>query len=85
MFTTILTGVVGLIGIAGTILAWNLNPKRKVYAELDSIYQELYKNGGLYERRDKALASNNSDELSIVNELILRVCARQAVLLKRLG
>jgi hypothetical protein len=81
MFTTILTGVVGLIGIVGTILAWNLNPKRRIYAELDSIYQELEK---CYDKRDKALVAGDSDTLTIVTADIIWLCKRKAVLLQRL-
>ena len=73
--------ITGVVGIISTILAWNLNPKRKIYAELDSIYKELDK---LYARRDKALQDNNSDELTLVTSLIISLCARKASLLQRL-
>lgn len=77
MFTLISS----VLGIIATIVAWNLNPRRRVYAELDEIYKELEK---LYVRRDKALQTNNSDELTIVTDLIISLCSRKAVLLQRL-
>lgn len=73
--------ITGVVGIIATILAWNLNPKRKIYAEIDEIYRELEV---LYTKRDNALANNDSDGLSIVTMHIVRLCTRKADLLKRL-
>ena len=73
--------IAGIVGIISTILAWNLNPKRKIYAELDSIYKELEK---LYARRDRALQANNNDELTIATSLIIGLCQRKTILLQRL-
>ena len=70
-----------VLGIIATIVAWNLNPRRRLYEELDSIYKELEK---LYVRRDKALESNNSNELTIVNFLIVQLLTRKATLFQRL-
>ena len=76
-----LAAITAVLGIIATLLAWFMNPKRRLYAELDSIYKELEK---LYVRRDKALQNNNSDELTIVTSLIVSLCARKAILLQRL-
>ncbi len=77
MLTTIIAGVVGIIS---TILAWSLNPKRKLYAEIDDIFRQL---DSLYEKRDKALADNDSDILTVINAAILKLRDRKAVLLQR--
>jgi hypothetical protein len=79
MVSTIIAGVVG---ITSTILAWKLNPRRRTYAELDSVYTQLEK---LYKRRDKALAENNSDELTAVTVDIIRLRKKSHDLLQRLG
>ena len=78
----ILSIIGGVITIIATVLAWYLNSKRMMYAELDSIYKELEK---LYERRDKALELNNFSELTIVTNNILKLRARKTILLQRLG
>jgi len=70
-----------LLGIIATVVAWKLNPKRIIYTELDSIYRELEK---LYGRRDKALLGNDTDELTIVNSLIIKLIERKNTLLARL-
>jgi len=77
-----LTLIAGVVGIIATILAWNLNPKRKIYAELDSIYKQLEE---CYVKRDKALADNDMPALSIVTADIVRLRTRKADLHKRLG
>lgn len=73
--------IASILGIVSTVLAWNLNPKRKIYAELDSIYKQLEV---CYEIRDKALAENDSDTLTIVTSDILRLATRKNTLLQRL-
>jgi len=77
-----LAAITAALGIAATLLAWFLNPKRQLYAELDKIYKELE---ALYVRRDKALQTGDSDELTIVTSLIISLSARKTVLLQRLG
>jgi hypothetical protein len=70
-----------VLGIAGTLLAWFLNPKRRMYAELDGIYQRLEE---LYRQRDKALVNKDSDTLTIVTNLIVNAMVRKNTLLKRI-
>ena len=77
-----LTAITAALGIISTLLAWFLNPKRRLYAELDEIYKELEK---IYVRRDKALQSGDSDELTIVTSLIVSLVERKAILIKRLN
>ena len=78
---SIVTLLTAIAGIVGTVLAWMLNPKRRLYAELDGIYNELE---ALYVKRDDALQANDSDTLTVVTDAIVRLCARKAVLLQRL-
>ena len=73
--------IAGVAGIISTILAWNLNPKRKLYAELDDIYKKLDR---LYEERDAALVARDSDTLSRVTADIIRLSARRRDLFQRL-
>ena len=77
-----LTIISSVLGIVATILAWNLNPRRRLYAELDDIYKKL---NALYKRRDDALASNDNDALAIVTSEFLLLASRKNDLLKRLG
>jgi len=77
-----ITIIASILGIAATVLAWNLNPRRKMYAELDAIYKSLE---GLYAKRDRALAENNVDALTVVNAQLLKLSNRKTVLLQRLG
>lgn len=73
--------LIGIIGIVGTLTAWFLNPKRKMYAELDSIYKQLEV---LNVQRDKALAKNDNDALSIITVSIVKLCERRNIISKRL-
>jgi hypothetical protein len=77
-----LTAITAALGIIATLLAWFLNPKRQLYAELDSVYKELE---GWYVKRDKALADNDSDGLTVATAAIVKLCSRKADLLQRLG
>jgi hypothetical protein len=74
--------ITGIVGIVATILAWNLNPKRKIYAELDEIQRQLE---AWYEKRDKALVDNDSDTLTVATAAIVKLRSRKADLLQRLG
>ncbi len=73
--------ITAIAGIIATLLAWFLNPKRAMYAELDSIYKQLEV---LYAKRDKALADNDSDTLTIVTADIVKLFTRKTVLFQRL-
>lgn len=63
MTKLIITGIVSLLGVISTITAWNLNPKRKLYEEIDKIHAQIDE---AYRKRDKALQNNNSPILSTV-------------------
>lgn len=76
-----LTIAVGVIGIAGTLTAFFFNPKRILYRQLDDIYKSLNK---LYGDRDKAIAENDSEALTIADNNIITLSSRKQVLLKRL-
>ena len=74
--------ITGVIGVISTLLAWFLNPRRQLYAELDQVYKQLEE---CYVKRDKALATNDSDGLTLVTADIVRLCNRKTSLLQRLG
>ena len=82
MITLIISAIVSLLGIISTLIAWNLNPKRKLYAELDSIFKQLDQ---LYKERDEALAKNDSDSLTIITASIVKLCQRKAYIFQQYG
>lgn len=73
--------ITGVVGIIATVLAWVLNPKRRIHAELDNIYRQLEE---LYTKRDEALVNHDNDTLTVVTDGIMRLCARKTILLQRL-
>jgi hypothetical protein len=73
--------ITGVVGIVATLLAWFLNPRRQLYAKIDKVYKDLEE---CYVKRDKALANNDSDTLTIVTADIIRLCALKTSLLQRL-
>jgi hypothetical protein len=77
-----ITLITGVIGIVATLLAWFLNPRRQLYAQIDQVYKDLEAD---YVKRDIALAANDSDTLTIVTFDILRLCTLKTRLLQRLG
>ena len=82
MVTGIISAIVAILGIASTLIAWNLNPKRRLYAELDSIFKQLDK---LYKERDDALTNHDNDKLTIVNADIIKLCQRKAYIFQQYG
>lgn len=78
----VLTIISSALGIVSTLAAWFFNPRRRLYAELDSIYKQLEV---LYGKRDKALVKKDNDALTIVTADIIRLCNRKTILLQRLG
>ena len=77
----ILSIVAGLVGIAGTILAYRLNPKQKLYDQLD----RLKKRVSIAEKeRDIALSKNDSDRLSIAVNQLVELRKSQSDIFKRL-
>jgi hypothetical protein len=77
-----LTIIASVLGIVATLVAWNFNPKRRIYAELDAIYKEL---SVLYAKRDNALVKGDEDTLTAVTARIVQLSDRKATLLQRLG
>jgi len=77
-----LAAITAVLGIIATLCAWFLNPKRRLYAELDVIYKELEE---WYVKRDTALANNDSDGLSVATAAIVRLCEDKARILERLA
>lgn len=75
------TAIVAILGIASTLISWFFNPKQAIYRELDSIYKQLE---ALYVRRDKALETNNSPELTVVTASIVQLSTRKSSLFQRL-
>lgn len=73
-----------VLGIAGTILAWRLNPKRRIYVELDDIYSTLAKPGGLWEQLATALRDNNKANLTVLTLMITELQSRAVQLQTRL-
>ena len=73
--------IASVLGILSTLVAWNLNPRRRLYAELDKIYAELER---CYAQRDKALTENNTDILTAVTARIIELCKRKNTILERI-
>jgi len=78
----ILTIIATALGIISTIVAWKLNPRRVIYAELDNIYKQLEV---CYAKRDKALSDGDNNSLSVAVNDICRLRSRKSTLSKRLG
>jgi len=74
--------IASVLGITGTLCAWFLNPRRRLYSEIDQVYKDLEKE---YTKRDEALFKNDADSLTIATANIIRLCARKTDLLQRLG
>ena len=75
------TAIAGLIGLISTIVAWNLNPKRQLYQQLDDLYKQLDR---LYRERDDALARHDTDTLTRATDDIIRLRNKKNSLLQRL-
>ena len=76
----IITLITAVFGIVSTLLAWFLNPKRKMYAQIDSIYKELEM---LYVKRDEALAANDINAISDIAARIVGLRDEKDRILKR--
>ena len=74
--------ITGIVGLLATLAAWFLNPRRVLYAEIDQVYKDLEAD---YVKRDKALAENDSANLTIITADIIRLAMLKEKLLKRLG
>lgn len=83
MTSATIWGIVApLLGIIGTIIAYKLNPRRAILAELDNIAAQKHK---WEEVRDEALKENNNDDLTIANAMLVQLRDRRAELLQRLS
>ncbi len=76
-----ITAITAALGIAATLLAWFLNPKRVLYSQLDSIFKQLET---LYVKRDDALAKNDIDTITVITADIVKLCETKNRLLQRL-
>ena len=74
--------IAGVVGIAGTLVAWFFNPKRRYQAELDRINSDL---GVFYQLRDRALDEDDTDTLTRVTADINGLQSRRNEILQRLG
>lgn len=66
------------IGLITTLVAYFINPGRKRTEELNKIFKEL---DDLYEKRDKALETNNTNDLTYVTARIIVLRSRKENLL----
>ena len=82
MITTWLPVIIGVLGIAGTLVAYFFNPKKKLWDEMDKIYDALEIS---YAKRDKALLDHDSETATIADSEILALKLRKKVLKERLG
>ena len=74
--------IAGVVGIAGTLVTWFFNPKRRFQAELDRINSDL---GVFYQLRDRALDEDDTDTLTRVTADINGLQSRRNEILQRLG
>lgn len=79
---TITSLILAILGIISTVLAYKLNPKQKLYDELDGINSQLNK---LKEVRDNAQAKDQTDVLTAATDDFIKLCARRNEILQRLG
>ena len=61
MATAIISGIVALLGIVSTLIAYNLNPKKVLATKLAEIDKQI-KEWGV--KRDEALQKNDRDNLA---------------------
>ena len=85
MATGIISGIIALLGIASTLLAYFLNPQRRkdnLRKQLVDAYQALE----VLERKcDEALQKNDSDALTICTDNIIRLRKVKTDLLQQLS
>lgn len=77
----LIAGIPTILGIIATIVAWNLNPKRKIYALLDNVYNDI---DDLEKLRDQALAQNDIDRLTVVTSGLISLRNKKSELKERL-
>jgi len=75
--------ITAIVGLIATLVAYFINPntqKNKIRVQLLDLYKQL---DDLYRRRDEALQNNNSDELTIVTALIIKLCQTKANIMEQ--
>lgn len=77
----LIAGIPTILGILATVVAWNLNPKRKIYALLDNVYNDI---DDLEKLRDQALAQNDIDRLTVVTSGLIALRKKKSELKERL-
>lgn len=74
--------LIGLVGIASTIIAWKLNPRRILQDKLDSINASITK---WEEKQNEALSKNDNDALNIAAGTLRELRSSKAIISKRLS
>lgn len=72
------TAIAAITGLVTTLIAYFLNPGRRKTEELNKIFKEL---DTLYERRDRALETNNTNDLTYITARIIFLRSRKDNLL----
>lgn len=82
MTTAAVIGILGaLLGIAGTWLKYRLDPKQKIYAQLDSLAKQKV---DLERQRDEALKKNDTTGLTAAGNALFQLRGPETNLLQRL-
>lgn len=79
MATAIISGIVALLGIVSTLIAYNLNPKKVLATKLAEIDKQI-KEWGV--KRDEALLKGDVDNLTIANYSITQLLQTRSNLLQ---
>ena len=79
MATAIISGIVALLGIVSTLIAYNLNPKKVLATKLAEIDKQI-KEWGV--KRDEALLKGDVDNLTIANYSITELMQNRYKLLQ---
>lgn len=73
--------VSGLIGIVGTVLVYKLNPRQQIWDELDRLSKVKL---DLERKRDEALKTHDSGQLTINGNALIQLQNDETRLLQRL-
>lgn len=77
----LIAGIPTILGIIATIVAWKLNPQRRIYDQLDAVYDNI---DTLEKTRDDALANNEADRLSVATSGLILLRKKKVELRSRL-
>lgn len=80
MNVLIWTIISSIIGIISTVVAYNYNPRQRLYKEIDQIDLQLKR---LSNEKDFALKVNDSDLLTTITMQLLDLEKRKSLLLQR--